>query len=80
MSAKHTPGPCRAERNIIRPQGYELNNSNPTTAEADARLYAAAPELLSELKLALYMLETGDSGYGTESLKAAIAKAEGRES
>ncbi len=46
---------------------------------ANARLIAAAPELLAMLKRALAGLElAGSSGGTVEAIRAAIAKAEGR--
>lgn len=88
----HTPGPWRFEirtdypndhvNGIWGPGGEEIvvtdSGYYPPTI-ADARLIAAAPDLLAALKFAL----TADSGFAcpaaTEAvLLAAIAKAEGR--
>lgn len=57
----------------------------PGRTEANAKLIAAAPEMLSALKAALAFLEAAvDCGSGAEavdalaSVRAAIARAEGR--
>lgn len=50
-------------------------------AEANARLIAAAPELLAKLKESLFHLERENDNYMNEFLvqiRAAIAKAEGK--
>lgn len=48
------------------------------TAEANARLIAAAPDLLAALKELLPMWESGIREPWVERARAAIAKAEGR--
>jgi hypothetical protein len=95
--SEHTPGPWAVERG---PDGYEIVSRSPhlsasvagisarhsPTGDADARLIAAAPELLAAL---IGMVELHDNlktkgvlpaDYGIAAGKAhaAIAKAEGR--
>ena len=52
---------------------------NPCNTLADARLIAAAPELLEALKMMLEMSEMGGFGkaYAEDVARAAIAKAKG---
>ena len=89
---KHTPGPWRA---IIRKNGGGITNAfvdmqsgghiaiplnNPETAEANARLIAAAPELLEALQTWIAACDTGthtDINQAREQARAAIAKATG---
>jgi hypothetical protein len=92
--SKHTPGPW-----VIDPCGDILGNRNTPTdnglicgmcedrrdaeGAANARLIAAAPELLAALKEARSWLIDADGGYGTydteiDAVDAVIAKAEGR--
>lgn len=47
-------------------------------AEANARLIAAAPELLEALKAIESCLSPDDNDYAAQKVRAAIAKAEGR--
>lgn len=95
--SKHTPGPWTfrngrsvhsAEKSIALCQTGLARKSVPSPDEcmANARLIAAAPELLEELKRALYVLETvaRNDGYDTEvgivpTVRAVIAKATGSE-
>jgi hypothetical protein len=85
MSAKHTPGPwkfvqggsgnfptwnVRIGSNLVTlPSAASME-----TLDADARLIAAAPDLLEALKLALSII-----GFGKEhdAISAAISKATG---
>ena len=88
MSA-HTPGPWRAVGHAIygpfTPLGREAIGAvvcSTTTINrprhlADARLIAAAPDLLEALKNAARIMETFDVGVDRD-IRAAIAKAEGR--
>jgi hypothetical protein len=95
---KHTPGPWRINRdrnieagdgNVIRvcgvimPCGYVPDGDE---GYANARLIAAAPELLDSLKDALKTIEASDhwwmdcpdkGGFNADTIRAAIAKAEG---
>jgi hypothetical protein len=86
----HTPGPWYANQDCIEIDGPEGPRDvtlavvlQADNAAADARLIAAAPELLAALK-ELVAYDDGSNepeDYGYELLqrcKAAIAKAEGR--
>lgn len=94
MSAKHTPGPWRYEEHY---DGYEILSSSKEmsatvatlgmrlseTGRADARLIAAAPELLAACKDALDAMWSEVSYHARMrseasciALRAAIAKAE----
>lgn len=75
--ATHTKGPWHHDAT------WDLIKSNKKGIAAlhsenlaDARLIAAAPDLLAACKLAL---EEGDDYIAIKAIKAAIAKAEGRE-
>lgn len=83
---KHTPGPlvARPINHSVRPWavidpngvvGDEIIAGHLT--EADARLYAAAPDLLSCCKAALGAFERNDA-IDWSDLQKAIEKAEGR--
>ena len=82
MSAKHTPGPwhyhkCPCGMNGCHQYTISVQWSKGFV-EADARLIAAAPDLLAALRN--YAKESFD-GYGQPNgavARAAIAKAEGR--
>ncbi len=97
MSAHHTPGPWRAvvaAKGRRRAFGLYGNDNGVTAqrigsiddtneADANARLIAAAPDLLACLKEAVESfapMDIGEPGEGDPiaSWKAAIAKAEGR--
>jgi hypothetical protein len=82
----HTPGPWR----VSNPQSPEcalvitddltiarayVGDKAPATANANAHLIAAAPDLLAALK---YLLELGGDDDRRIAAEAAIAKAEGR--
>ena len=75
--SKHTPGPWKVERRsvLIPIAPYEWAEAYGGT-EANARLIAAAPELLEACKVAL-----GIIGFGAEhdQISAAIAKATGEQ-
>lgn len=79
MSAKHTPGPWRYYKCRCGMEGcnqYTISvQGSVGFVEADARLIAAAPELLEALQDLCDTL--GECGM-TEKARAAIAKAEGR--
>jgi hypothetical protein len=89
---KHTPGPWHAEHVGESDYGdvYEVYNVNTQIAssmwEADARLIAAAPELLEALRYTLQYAEKLEKAAGLSSAanvsldkaRAAIAKAEGK--
>jgi len=85
---KHTPGPWRAERSEHWPNEFVITGSNehggsvlpilgrthnwPNNAEANARLIAAAPDLLWACHVALAAMGNSDAG---KVVRAAIAKA-----
>jgi hypothetical protein len=95
----HTPGPWKFAQdgdepywNVDMPMqdgspGYGFANAMVYTTEEDARLIAAAPELLSELKLCCAILESIEFDDDADSVAvqdrvllnalAVIAKAEG---
>ena len=55
---------------------HVLANRDPVTAEANARLIAAAPDLLAALIELQQMVEAGENNEGTHAVvRAAIAKA-----
>jgi hypothetical protein len=95
MSTKHTPGPWRAHYSK-RFENYSIFGggkstdahwicitkceSTPRDHEANARLIAAAPELLEAAQVALNYIENTESELGItlrsgDMLRAAIAKA-----
>ena len=83
----HTPGPWRVEiRRTASMPWWHINTATVhgeitvNTSEDDARLIAAAPELLEALQLAVNLLSdySGDEASDIPSLLAVIAKAEGR--
>ena len=96
FTLNHTPGPWKAEACPCGHSACRSWNVRPITYgqgiigdEADARLMAAAPELLEALKAAVDSLQYVNdslpltSGYGVrheriEKGLAAIAKAEGK--
>lgn len=88
MGAKHTPGPWEAIGNLVRsPAAKELGSGvmlaecadrwfqkvNSDEAKANARLIAAAPELLEALNDLLE--QSGIDGLWADKARAAIAKA-----
>lgn len=83
MTNQHTPGPWRFEESTktIRavPQNYWLATMDSWDGavdhEANARLIAAAPDLLEALELALVATD----GNWEDRARAAIAKARGQE-
>ena len=93
MNAQHTPGPWMYREAYSR-IGYmiEAEPNGFTVGEAmtayDARLIAAAPELLRELRSALFYIESygGEvtanyaAGGNLDAVKATIAKATGAQS
>jgi hypothetical protein len=99
MTAQHTPGPWWVDIDVCVAAGSGVDyltvaeivdaNTKPGEAEANARLIAAAPELLQAAKNALADIEgilpefepSGDREHPAwqtiEELKAAILRAEG---
>jgi hypothetical protein len=82
----HTKGPWKAEEfDVVRATGPKedrtiafgalFGSESADEAKANARLIAAAPELLEALK---YLLELGGDDDRRIAAEAAIAKAEGR--
>ncbi len=74
--SKHTPGPWTFQSPFVKSREYEVASvtmakSDPVRA-ANARLIAAAPDLLD----ALYAALQGHKGWDDEA-RAAITKAEG---
>jgi hypothetical protein len=87
--SKHTPGPwfSQYDDNGFYEIGSEavslrlaFTHGEGDTDEANARLIAAAPELLEALKDLLYQakLSENEGGWDFEQATAAIAKAEGQ--
>jgi hypothetical protein len=82
----HTPGPwttepCSNGGLILRRGGGLEEHRQPflqVLPEADARLIAAAPEMLATLKRLLTLPVTHLCGTGEKLVLAAIAQAEGR--
>ncbi len=91
MSGKHTPGPwvLKDARRLLRGDketDYGRAEFFDQELEANARLIAAAPDMLEALRKANYSLawhvETQGNGAGMDAfyldvIRAAIAKAEG---
>ncbi len=85
MATKHTPGPWKQERNNVvadytATYGVVASVSampNKWETDANARLIAAAPELLASLQEALGLLESYSLGEHqvAENIRAAIALA-----
>lgn len=83
MDAKHTPGPWVVEDGTLfgKDDGYTVDLFDLTPYETnerateDARLIAAAPELLAALE---FMYENGDGYDAREKARDAIAKALGK--
>lgn len=87
-NTKHTPGPWEQTFgcNIVTPTGqavttvHAMGRTTPEEREANARLIAAAPDMLTALKACLHDAELrGASTYAPyNELYAVIAKAEGK--
>ena len=79
---KHTPGPWRVEMNgnymrLYMPEpGLKGDVARGYVGEANARLIAAAPELLAALRLVLAH-DGVLTGADWTAIRAAIARAEG---
>ena len=87
----HTPGPWKIEMrtrsgefvrttHITGTDGSHLANVGPCSIDANARLIAAAPDLLAALEDIVYLADTSDFYLPRNWLadaRAAIAKAEG---
>ena len=84
--SKHTKGPWQVRKSeyyyLVESEGYLIAKQE---RKADARLIAAAPELLRELKSAIFYIETygGEvtsnfaAGENLNTIKTLIKKAEG---
>jgi hypothetical protein len=84
MTAKHTPGPWSVNSMTrIEAAGFGLIASirgglDDNTTHANARLVAAAPEMLAALELFLTWIPLGEEWhYERSRIQAAIAKAKG---
>lgn len=81
MTSKHTPGPwlVKGKQSIRGSDGEYIAKTNWNNGAANARLIAAAPELLSALQVAeLALRERGLRACGEyKQIEAAIAKATG---
>ena len=82
MEHKHTPGPWSINGNKIDGNGYHIvsvNSHRTSDGEANARLIAAAPELLEIVKsiLADDMMQYLPAEY-IEKIRSSIAKATGQ--
>jgi hypothetical protein len=83
MSAKHTPGPWDSSTYEVEANDGTLicNMSgwkSPEASKANARLIAAAPELLEALKNIYDLLEDGHWQETKRRIFELIAKAEGQ--
>lgn len=85
-TVKHTPGPWRVVKtahgpiDIVIPDGRDIvtvYGGGSGDKEGNARLIAAAPDLLAMLKVAQLWLDV-DGRFDMQGVNAAIAKAEGR--
>jgi hypothetical protein len=88
MSTQHTPGPWKFgsisngdfyKRNIAGADGYHValtSSRDDAEVDANARLIAAAPELLEALQA---IIDTGLSTSKIGAAKIAIAKATGEQ-
>ena len=81
---KHTPGPWKATRNNIGVRSIDAPVCRVWMLRsgqgvANARLIAAAPDLLEALKMMLEGGLEGPTPQAIETALAAIAKAEGRD-
>lgn len=79
--SKHTKGPWTVQHTLILGKGLDVCVAKSTAVEksvneANARLIAAAPEMLSALKLAMGAIAPG-CGLTRSKVEEIIAKAEG---
>lgn len=83
MNAKHTPGPWKAEGPRVfkdKPKGYRLvcTVAHCAAEEDDARMIAAAPEMLVALRQIIALSSaTANGEVIIATARAAIAKATG---
>jgi hypothetical protein len=93
MNTKHTPGPWTAKELHANYSGFvvlaenrprkgymaRVDDKSGVFSEADARLIAAAPELLDALKHCRDIFQNLGHGYSVEkTIDNVIAKAEGK--
>jgi len=79
VSSVYGPDDCLIAEVQIHPSVTEENQHElEPVKEANARLIAAAPELLSALKMAQVWLDA-DGRFDMQGINAAIARAEGRQ-
>jgi hypothetical protein len=86
-AAKHTPGPWRYTKHAVDEDymlvfcGSDGDNLRGYCGEANARLIAAAPELLEALVnlLAVHECQGGTKYHAGDIARAAIAKATGKQ-
>ena len=81
--ARHTPGPWEVREHeglfaFAWERGFVIESDSVEQDRADARLIAAAPELLAALKAVYATLYDNQCEIGLQAA-AAIAKAEGKE-
>lgn len=75
--SKHTPGPWAQQgRYIVAPNGFTVADLQPMGGH-NARLVAAAPDLLEALEFVIRGVP--DTWEGVQKARAAIAKATGGE-
>lgn len=98
--SKHTPGPWRVDAaldedgnplfvQVLTAQNYEVANTangnfGDATELANARLIAAAPEILEALRLCIAQLKADEPDFGLEgdaiyAAEMAIKKVEGKQ-
>ena len=88
--AKHTPGPWECDGDLVHKDGFEIAiveahyEDYVELQQANARLIAAAPDLLEALKVMVYLEESNLRGEDDEDVcdellfaRAAISKATG---
>jgi hypothetical protein len=85
MTTKHSPAPWRAQHDfaggfqVVDANGHDMIHRGRTTAlmrEENARLIAAAPDMLAALKELAF--RAARHGMNADEANVAIAKAEGR--
>ena len=80
MTTKHTTGPWSINGNKIDGNGYHIasiNSHGTTEGKANARLIAAAPDLLAALEMVMEKYSKNLDGFAFEQVFQAIKKAKG---
>lgn len=77
LTSKDASGKWMREGNVLRPSIASDGHPVLDVSEDDMALIAAAPDLLTMLKVAQLWLDV-DGRYDMQGINAAIAKAEGR--